>query len=336
MNEKRQVVYTVEEVRRYTIRRDRMAVEKQGDVCRISIRRLDGVKFGTVWGRLVLSMRLQKGSICTVYGIASDREALTAQEESNRWEKGCRLGINAQNLLLDTLCGRYLWIGIELVRGDAYTIRDLLVETYNGEFLEMFPKVYQESGAFFQRYLSIFSGMYTDLDQKIEHAPKLLDLDHAPRKLLNVYLEWMGMSGKMTALPEQIKRKLLKELYQLNRRKGTKQAFLKITEIVLGEEAVVFERGAQEIVVMTNQRRRQKKAEILQMLLEEYKPVRSKIQLVFGGEPLKLDGMARLGMETALMDYPEARLDGEAVLEKCMLAEGGVEDGGIYRNCVCQ
>lgn len=326
----------VEEVRRYTIRKDRMTAEKQGDVCRIYIRRLDGVKFGTVWGRLVLNMSPQKKNIYTVYGIASDQETLTVQEECKRWEKGCRLGTNAQNLPLDTLCGRYLWIGIELVRGDAHTIKNLLVETYNGEFIEMFPKIYQESGAFFQRYLSIFSGMYTDLDQKIENAPKLLELDHAPRKLLNVYLEWMGMSGKMTALPERIKRKLLKELYQLNRRKGTKQAFLKITEIVLGEEALIFERDGQEIVVMTNRRREQKKAEILQMLLEEYKPVRSKIQLVFGEEPLKLDGMARLGMGTVLMDFPEARLDGEAVLEKCMLAEGGLEDGSIYRDCVCQ
>lgn len=321
-------------VRRYTVRKDRMEIEKEGDICRIRVRRLDGVQNGTIWGRLVLSMRLKKSSIFTVYGIASDRKLSAAEAEQLRWNSNYCLGTNCQNLPLDTLKGRYLWIGIEFLQEDAQAVKSLLVETYNGEFLETFPEVYQESGEFFQRYLSVFSGIYTNLDQKIENAPKLLDFEHAPRRLLNLYLEWMGMSERMAALPEKIKRNILKELYWLNRRKGTKQAFLKITEIVLGEEAVILEKGERGIVVWTTQRRERKKAEILLGLLEEYKPAGSQIQVVFGGEPLKLDDTAYLGMGTMLVCPPEARLDGEALLEQCRLAEGGWENGGIYRNCI--
>lgn len=338
----------MQEIRRYTIGKKRMTSEKAGKVCRIRIRRLDGERQGNVWGRLFLDVRLTKGSICAVYGMASDRDGLTEEEEGRRWQKEFHLGNNCRHILLDSLRGRYLWLSMELLYAGEEQIREMYVESPGRVFLEKFPEAYREGGDFLCRYLAVFSSLYSDLDRKITEAPELLKVSEAPEKLLDLYLEWMGMSTEDRYYPEEIKRKLLMQLYWLNRRKGTRQAFIRLTEIVLGEPAAVIEQEGRRILVLVRQKRIREQAELLLRLLQEFKPARSSVRLVFPGESAYLDDAAYLDMGSACYAWPDAVLDGEVLLDECVLRAGETgpdrsepaerrgTDGIVYRNCGCQ
>lgn len=310
----------MEQIRRYTIDKDRMEVTIYGRICRVKIRRLDGVVPGNVWGRLHISMRLPKTGICSVYAYAGEEPILTEEEEQRLWEREQRLGTNQEDFLLSDLKGRYLWIAMELSGANIRHIFNLYVEQGGEIFLSQFPEVYREGGEFFQRYLSVFSTLYTELDRKITEAPGLLDISETPGRFLNLYMEWLGRFQKGTYLPQQMKRKLLRELYWLNRRKGTKKALLKITEIVLGKEALIREEEKWEIIVLVRERIQQETERILLSLLEEYKPLRSTIRLVYYGGPPILGEALHLDMGCALVGWPKARLDGEMRLGQCRIS----------------
>ena len=75
-----------------------------------------------------------------------------------------------------------------------------------------------------------------DFQEKIDNVAELLNVETAPVQLLPVFCRWMGLDVSGDFLTEERMRTLVREAYQLNRTKGTKETLLRVCEIVLGEK----------------------------------------------------------------------------------------------------
>ena len=251
--------------------------------------------------------------------------------------------INKQDILLYELQGRYLWICIEVIGKGQGTLEQMKVTVPGDNFMNTFPEVYQEWNSFFHRYLSIFSSVYNDFQDEIEHAEELLDLDTAPPRMLELFAGWMGLDVRGNFLPEDRLRRLVKEAYRLNRMKGTRRVLERLTELVLGERAIILEKNILDQRVASEERQvydnlyghhaycvtllirnpvEESRRSQLFFLIQQFVPVRCELNLVFLEERSNmdtycyLDGNAQLHMDTAAALDAREYLDDRAVLAR--------------------
>lgn len=254
----------------------------------------------------------------------------------------CAKSVNCRNLLLYDLSGQYLWICIEIIGTGEGELSGLYLESQGDNFMQTFPEIYQERGSFFHRYMSIFSSMYQELQDKIDHVEDWLDVEKAPEPLLHLFAGWLGLELEGEFLEGEVLRRLLKEAYGLNRIKGTRQAVVRLVELVLGEQVIVVERNLlsshgdreeaklynrlygtskQDITILINRKSDEKLQAQLLYLLKQYKPVKSRMKLVFYRDCNSLDsycfldGNARLGYLTG------GRLDGNYLMDGSVVLE---------------
>lgn len=242
---------------------------------------------------------------------AEDKEEIFRQEEL----LGAKSYIGFDDVLLYGLKGRYLWLCIELI--GTGVISKINVDSPGDIMLDIFPEIYQEKGTFFHRYLSIFSSLFMDFEYKIEGLHKKMDLKTAPMELLRLFGEWMGLNFSGSYLEEETLRRLLLRLHILNCIKGTKQAILELTEILLEKPAVVVERnlldrGDEEIydklygnspydfTVLINGTADEQKQSQLLFWLNQFMPVRSRIHIVFLKKCGNLDTYCYLDINAAI------------------------------------
>lgn len=233
-------------------------------------------------------------------------------------------GIFAENqtdCLLYRLKGRYLWVGIT-VEGEGSGYIDLVKVYQKGDnFMDTFPEIYRERNSFFHRYMSIFSTIYNDFQWDIEHISELFNPDTSPPGLLPVFAEWMGFDVKGGFLDEQVLRLLVKEAYSLNRIKGTRKALERITEIVLGEKAIILEKNKMEeynkkglkevydIILLVRTEVEQDKRTKLKFLFEQFKPIRCSMKILFLRKGGNMDVHTYMDMNAMIEDGTEGCFD---------------------------
>ena len=139
--------------------------------------------------------------------VMATNENLTEQTEK-AWEEGSSPDlfwpegsyvrkVNTDDFLLHELKGRYLWILIR-ISGAAvdshFCIEGFRVEFPWTSFSGYLPEIYQEAGqnSFFERYMAVFQSMYEDLEQQVDHLPRILDYESTPDENLETLLTWTG------------------------------------------------------------------------------------------------------------------------------------------------
>lgn len=294
---------------------------------RIFLRSLDSAVNDSEWGRMHFDMQIHEEMVVYVYVVAMNEnqfyrknepvridDFLTNPEESFSIKRtffervSAKRYVNQNDILLYGLKGRYLYIAIELIGVGEASIRNIKVDLHGDNFMETFPEVYRERDSFFHRYLSVFSSIYNDFQDDILNLPRILDLDTCPKELLPVYASWLGIDVGNDFLGESKLRTLVKEAYSLNRIKGTKKAISRIAEIVLGEPVRVLERNvmqnyipneeletfesmygksAYDVSILVDTYVSENLKSQLMFLLNQFKPVRSRIHVIY----LKPDGM---------------------------------------------
>ncbi|MBO5292129.1 MAG: hypothetical protein J6B10_02990 [Lachnospiraceae bacterium] len=320
-------------------------LEKDVFCRRIFLPALVAEKKGHRWGRLHLEYELSEEAVCRVWAFAADeKEAVEAcfedAEASERKllfeREGHLCGVNCQDMLLYELCGKYLWILIEVSGSSGGVLRNIRVEGIGDSFLNTFPEIYREEGGFLHRYLSVFSTLYQDFQREIDEVHKWLDLDTAPRQFLYQYAEWLGMELDGEFLEEELLRELVKNAYALNRIKGTREAVSRLVEMVLSKEAVIVERGLlqvkleeeekevynrlygdspQDVTVLVQCDGQEKEKARLLFLLKQFKPVRTRLSLVFLSEQSRMDSYCYMDRNAKLYQASEASIDRGAVMD---------------------
>lgn len=330
---------------------------------------------GTRWGRFHCKSALSQSSTLRIYAFASDAESAQA-EELNRYfhdssvpwaqKRACfeqegALFVNHEDILLYALAGEYLWIAIEIeghetedceIKGReindcesaADCLYDMRLDSQGDNFMQTFPEIYQEEGGFFHRYMSVFSSAYQNLSDKAASMDAYLDIRTAPMPVLMELAGWLGLEASGDFLGESMLRGLIRELYQFNRIKGTKEVIRKLLCAMLGDK-VSDERSIYAASIFIIERNRLEGSipnalkstyqklygdsahdvtilvkipedEALQLqvmhLLRQFKPVRSRIRLVFCQSCSKLDGYCYLDYNAALVQKGYAGADGGA------------------------
>ena len=335
-------------------------IEKDGKVCMsgsqahfMVLHKFCSYISASRWGRFHLQLHLPKDCICVLRAFAMDAsdeesEQLVALEKffadaevpatlkKERFDcaGGLKL-INTEDALLYELTGEYLFIAIEIIgNGDGY-IDHMFLDSQGDNFMQTFPEIYQEEGGFFHRYMSVFSSVYQDIDMEIAHIDQYLDVDTAPMGLLLEYADWLGLDIRGEFLEEELLRRLLKEAYQLNRIKGTRQCMERLIFLLIGQEAVIIERKRlegyisqeekqiyqklygiddQDIVILVDRESDERIQAQLLYLLNQFKPVRSRIKLVFYKGLSRLDSYSYLDKDALFGGSQVGMLDNRQTL----------------------
>jgi phage tail-like protein len=273
---------------------------------------------------------LQIDTIQSIDSYLQDETVSFRDKKEFMKQAGALRFINKQDVLLYDIKGRYLWIAFEIIGEAQGRISDLKVMSPGDNFMQTFPEVYQNYGDFFHRYISVFSSLYNDFQDKIDHSDALLDLEHAPIELLNQYADWMGLMVQGEFLSEDTLRQLLKEAYTLNKYKGTKRVIERICEIILGEKPVIVEKN-----ILKNYVRRENqdiydnlygtspydvtlliptyvdeklRAQLL-YLLKQFKPIRCRLRVIFLQEAGILDTYSFMDMNAKVFSRNMGTLD---------------------------
>lgn len=284
--------------------------------------RIDSAVEGCIWGRMVIDAKLPENSALIVRFYASDEECPVPAQSARV--------INKLDLLLYQQKGRYLWIWIEILGGGEGSLNGIEVYTPGDTFLNTFPEIYKEQKGFFRRYLSVFSSIYMDFQQQIDTLHQYVDVETAPASMLSVLAEWMGLQVDDTILDESIMRELLRSAAWLNRYKGTRTAVQKIADIIMDEEVIILERntlnvsrfvedqeifdrlygsGVYDVTILIRDSYDEKKRSQLLFVLNQFKPVKTRVNLVFLKERGVLDRYSYMDINAALYKSQEGKLD---------------------------
>ncbi len=294
------------------------------------------------WGRLSLDCRLGPEGMLTIRAFASNQNAVVRNNEAvsidrflldpevSRQEKE-RLFLladglehsGAKDVLLMEQTGRYLWLWLEVTGGGR--LENLRVYVPGDNFFRTFPQVYQMDNEFLRRYLSIFSTMYQELQEEIDGIPDLLDADTAPEPLLPVFAFWLGLETDMALFEAAELRRLLKAAPELLARKGTKWAVLEAVKLLTEEPVYLVERnllppGADsggalygetpyDFTVMLASHLDEKLRLRLKYLIDQFKPARSRYQIVFLEECGGLDAFTYLDLNGRMLQNVPGSLD---------------------------
>lgn len=313
------------------------------------LRAIDGGEKEAFWGRLHMQAAGTENMVSYLYAAAFDEDSFYRNQKpvkiedflcdpnethavKHRFlkEAGFLKFVNQTDVLLYELQGRYLYLVLEVMGEGMYTVSRMQVDRQGDPFMQTFPEIYQEKNSFFHRYLSVFSSIYQDFQERIEDLPKLLDLDTCPCSLLPVYASWLGLDVGENFLEEETLRTLVKEAFALGRIKGTKAALEQIAQILLKENVLVIERNVMSAYIQQEQLEQMnrlygqsvhdvtilvhtpltevKKSQLL-FLMEQFCPIRSRLHIVCLKKSSILDSYTYLDLNAQIPWQGKGSLD---------------------------
>lgn len=298
------------------------------------------------WGRFHCRADLSAGSTLKIYAFAVDAEAEQArelndffhepdvpwQEKRGYFRRDGVESVNHQDVLLYDLRGEYLWIAVEIREAGRDRLYDMGLDTQGDNFMQTFPEIYQGENGFFHRYMSVFSSVYQDISDEIQGMDRYLNIETTPLPVLMQIADWFGFEAEGDFLEEELLRRLVREIYRLNRIKGTKQVMKDLIRTVLGDEAYIIERNRlrgyipeavrdtcqklygstmQDVTILVKRPEDEKLQSQILYLLQQFKPIRSRIRLVFSESCDRLDSYCYLDYNAALAETEYARADAD-------------------------
>lgn len=303
----------------------------------IYLKPIDSLRDEANWGRLHYDVEMKGNVACIIYAAASDHLIEPDAQTEGGYKRlleglGARRFVQQNDMMLYNLSGRYLYLAFTVTGDGEASFSNMYVDRVGDRFMETFPMVYQDYGQFFHRYLSIFSTIYDDFDKEIDDLPKMLDLDTCGKDLLSIYAGWLGIDIGDGFLAEEVLRELVKNAYQLNRMKGTRWCLEKITEILLGEPAVIVERNTTEdyipreqvesinrlygtsffdVTVMIKKQLDETKKSQLEFLLKQFLPIRCNLRIVELNRSGLLDSYSYLDVNARVYQTYDGVLDSQ-------------------------
>ena len=314
---------------------------------------IDGITEGAKWGRLRFQYNVREDMVLTVYAIASDNYELEKHllnpdipieaKRSFLENENAVKAVNKTDILLYEQSGRYLYLVFDLFGDGEAHIKNIQVNNKGDICMEALPEVYQEYGSFLHRYLSIYSSMLIDLQEKIRDVYQLLDVETAPKEMLPILAHWMGIDVSGDFLEEERLRTLVREAYRLKRMKGTKAVLERLTEIVLDEKAVILEKNVfrdysqtvdadvykelygdrpYDVTMLIRTYVPESQKSQLMFLLNQFKPVRCRLFICFLDGQGEMDSHVYMDMNAQTQDdFHGASMDERLSMDDVVLLE---------------
>lgn len=303
------------------------------------------------WGRVSFKVNKSNDTVFYLYLCAANEpigvELINNKEKSFKEKieflaaNRCLRFIDKTDVLLYEIEGRYLWVLVEVI-GDEFEISDMIVQAPGDNFMNLFPEVYREKNSFFHRYLSIFSSMYNDFQYNIDHAENLLEPDKMPIQLVEMYLKMFGVDVKGGYISEDVMRMLLKDIAWLMSNKGTRKCIERLCELFIGEIPIILERNIMnryvrktetevynnlygsnpyDVTLLIKSNVELGKRRQLLHLLEQFKPVRCRLAVVFLENTGVLDGYSYLDHNAYVYNSSDAQLDDAQLMDGTVIIQ---------------
>lgn len=224
---------------------------------------------------------------------------------------------NLPDLELSGVRGRYLWFALELVGGEGTQVEGGVLYTPGDSFEEYLPQVYS-GNSFLRRYLSIFSSIYLDLERSVGDYPRQIDLATADERMLPVLADWLGVRELCEFLPPHKLRRFLGRSFALNQQKGTAWVLRQLVGILTEAIPAIAERvffpqsnpvydslygdSPHCFTVLLFQEPTQEEYFQLEHLIELYKPLCARANLVVATRGNALDTYTYLGINAMLCE----------------------------------
>lgn len=346
----------------FVLREDEVLESSPGEAERfLYLKAIDSAQEDSLWGKISFQGEFDENMVCYVYAAAMNEAYFYRENEPRRIEsflcdpkepaelkrsfmekvKAKRV-LNQDHILLYNLKGRYLYLFFEVLGEGSCTLEKIRIEQEGDNFMQTFPEVYQQRDGFFHRFLSLFSTLYNEFEERIENLPTMLDVDTCPKELLPVYAGWMGVELKEDFFNEEVLRKLVKRIYGLNCLKGTKAALEELVEILLGEKPIILEKNRMEdymeagnqedfeklygnsvydVTILINQELEEAAKNQLMHVLNQYKPIRSNLYVVQLKQEGTLNAYSYLDMNAKIWEKKKASLDEKITMDSVIILQ---------------
>ncbi len=305
---------------------------------------LDAGAPDSVWGRFVFDAELPDDMVMIVHALASDESRILRDgeiletDDFLRSPGDARLKMRlfdlsdslrqegATDILLYSQRGRYLWLCVELFGIGEAVIRGMRVYTPGDNFFQTFPEVYRRNGDFLHRYLSVFSSMYNDLQEKIDGLPVLFDVDTAPAPLLPVLAGWMGLELDNNLLTGSQCRMLLKRAFRLLSRKGTRYVIEEVVHLLASDPVYILENTNADgqrgfgggdpfsFTVLIGRKSDEQLYYKLLCLINQFRPMRTRVSIIFLGDCTSMDFHCYMDINAELTESVGGSLDDNTAL----------------------
>ncbi len=319
------------------------STEDTASVRHVFLHGLDGVVDDLFWGRLSLKAKFNGDILLTVRAVATNDSVFVRKGDITKIDDflldpsiapeikeqffGAAGGIEnsgVQDMLLYGLKGRYLYIWIEVGGIGSVTLSDLTVFVPGDNFFATFPAVYQNDNNFFQRYLTIFSTVYNEFQETIDHLDNFLDIDTVSVPMLHHFASWLGLETKGMLSDEATLRRLLKAVPRLFAIKGTRSAVEGMISIFISCPFYVIERNLlarqqlggemygntpYDFTILINCDADEQLRTCLEFFIDQIKPVRSQYRIVFLGDNSGLDAFTYLDFNGSVLHSAPGQLD---------------------------
>lgn len=325
----------------------------EGNVHRIFFHALDNRGLTDRFGQLHMEWELPADSLCTVYALTGDTietvdaylgdsRILSQEKQKFLIQKGALVFTNTKDMLLYEKPGRFLWLAVEILAQGQGELFHISVTNPGENFMQTFPEIYWDTGGFFHRYLSVFSCIYGQIQERINHLEELIDLDTMPKELLPMFGEWLGIDCSGDFLSPKVMRSLLKQASTLNQMKGTRQVLIRLVELLLLESPVIIERNIIEkymqteeaevcnklygdsemdVTILIHKEIEETMRQQLEFLLNQFKPARSRLHIVVLQNTGLLDSNGYLDYNAQIVSFDFAVLDENSRISQSLLSK---------------
>ena len=221
---------------------------------------LDSEIYNCQWHRVLLSANIVSGTSVTVHTFTSEVEKSIEEIQSlppERWQTNLvnsQVGCTDWDCLILSQPGRYLWLRLTLTGEGATTptIQQIRVYFPRSSSLQYLPATYSEdpeSRDFLDRFLSIFDTMRGRIAQQITDVARYFDPASAPiapigqpqkQDFLTWLASWIGLTVDRH-WPDEKKRQLVRQAYQLYRLRGTPEGLRQHIRLYMDTEPYILE-----------------------------------------------------------------------------------------------
>lgn len=102
------------------------------------------------------------------------------------------------------------------------------------------PELYMKTGSFTERFLSIFTEIYRELEETIDASAELYSPEVCPEEFVEWLGEWVSAEN-MPLFPDDKKREYLLAIPELNKRRGTVRGLRELPELYCGARVFIVE-----------------------------------------------------------------------------------------------
>jgi phage tail-like protein len=215
---------------------------------------LDAGSPGIQWHRVEVEAELPEGTRLTIETAAAEDPALLdpSTAPAGIWQaprnaRGEIIPVTREvpDQLVQSPPGRYLRLRVRLSGNGTATpkLRSIRILYPRVSYLDLLPAVYRrdpEGSLFLERFLALFEGILTAVEDRYEEFSRELNPDAAPREVI----DWLACLIDLAfdpSWPLERRRELVASAMDLYRRRGTVEGLARYVEIYTGIRPVIME-----------------------------------------------------------------------------------------------